>query len=541
MASHGRGAVFSHPRHGRLARAAALALLMWLAFVLRHLVAIDGVLDVDALNFALSAERFDVLLHQPHPPGYPGYVVWLKLLRALAPGLEPLALARLGTVICGVLVVPATYWACQQLLGGARGRVVPFGRPVVAAGFAVVHPILWYYGGDGQSHAAEALLVVLLFGAAVAVRRAPSRRRLLLLAIAFGLAGSVRPTVSLLTSPALVWALWGRPWRDWIWAGMAGAATVLAWLVPLVALSGGWALYRRASQALVGQIFVANYSVLGERASAGKVLFNVAVTLVSAALALLPVVAVGRLRGHAWMRPAVLVVAASVVFYALLFLSETGYVAGVSALACLVPATWPEKPPALARARAALVPVAALGFIALAPAHLAVSGRLGVFLPSYSHVYETHQMQRIYREMVCGAARGEPALVISDTPFLTHLRWVALSCPGVTSALYLGNFPLGPVDAWMIWTGTRFDVVPGPVPWEAGPAEVFVVPAAARVIAAIDSSDAFVRELADAARCAPEQYAPEGVDPALAVPVWPARCLPAVHIGAHVLELPEAR
>ena len=66
----------------------------------------------------------------------------------------------------------AAYWACRQLL--APHEPDAFGRPLAAAGVAAVHPLLWFYGADGQSHAAEALVTLLLLAVAVRVRRAPT-------------------------------------------------------------------------------------------------------------------------------------------------------------------------------------------------------------------------------------------------------------------------------------------------------------------------------------------------------------------------------
>ncbi|HKE20414.1 MAG TPA: hypothetical protein VKB80_36315, partial [Kofleriaceae bacterium] len=56
---------------------AALAVLAWLALLLRWSIDSGGVLDVDVVNFGLAAERFDILDRQPQPPGYPGYVLFL--------------------------------------------------------------------------------------------------------------------------------------------------------------------------------------------------------------------------------------------------------------------------------------------------------------------------------------------------------------------------------------------------------------------------------------------------------------------------------
>ena len=40
--------------------------------------------DADSINFALGAHRFDVARHQPHPPGYPLFIVLVKGVRTFA-------------------------------------------------------------------------------------------------------------------------------------------------------------------------------------------------------------------------------------------------------------------------------------------------------------------------------------------------------------------------------------------------------------------------------------------------------------------------
>lgn len=548
--------VLADPRHGRFAASLCLALLAWIALVMRQTLAFDGVLDTDVMSFGLAAFHFDVLAHQPHPPGYPGYVILLELVHALMPGLGPIEVARTGTRICGVLVVLAAYWTCRGLLA-LEQPARPAGQAVrlslMAAALATVHPLLWFYGGDGQSHGAEALLVLLLLGASARVHRRPDRVRLLLLVAAFGLSGAVRPTIPLLSSPVLLWVFWRRPWRDWVLALIMGVAAVSAWYAPLVVHSGGWDLYQRASRALIGDLFVANYSVFGARATIDTVLSNMRVTACSAALALLPVLAISRphhapLHRVPWIRAAAAVIAVSAGFYALMFLSEPGYVTGLAALACLVPATWPAAgsaadlpgPSRGLRWRARLVPALALAFIALGPARLPLSGDPGMFAPTYAHVASTAQIQELYRETMCGAARGQPALVLTDDPNPMYARWLPLVCPDMTSALYLGRMPLRPMDGWLVYTARAMHPVPPPVPLEPGPPATFTVAPATRVLLAPDSDPAFARAVERIASCAPTRHASGHVGDALTVPVWPARCIPVIAIGKHVLRVPPA-
>jgi len=58
-------------------RSAGVALL--LLFLIAHLFFLPRTLeDLDSINFALGVRHFDVAEHQPHPPGYPLYILAAK-------------------------------------------------------------------------------------------------------------------------------------------------------------------------------------------------------------------------------------------------------------------------------------------------------------------------------------------------------------------------------------------------------------------------------------------------------------------------------
>ncbi len=84
----GMGDSLADPVRRQRAVWGALAVLSWIALLLRWGIDSGGVLDTDTMNLGLAAERFDVLDHQPHPPGYVGYVLFLKLIHLAAPALD---------------------------------------------------------------------------------------------------------------------------------------------------------------------------------------------------------------------------------------------------------------------------------------------------------------------------------------------------------------------------------------------------------------------------------------------------------------------
>jgi hypothetical protein len=74
------------------------ATLLFLLFLLIHLPMRSAYLvNWDSVNFALGLDEFDLAHHQPHPPGYIGYIVLGRLLRTIT-GDANSALTLLSTI-----------------------------------------------------------------------------------------------------------------------------------------------------------------------------------------------------------------------------------------------------------------------------------------------------------------------------------------------------------------------------------------------------------------------------------------------------------
>jgi hypothetical protein len=370
------------------------------------------------------------------------------------------------------------------------------------------------------------------------VRRRPSTARLLLVVAAFGLAGSLRPTIAALGTPLLVWLFRGRPLRDWLLAAAVGAAAVAAWAIPTVALTGGWELYRRASRALVTDLFLANFSAFGSHAKAPLVVANIVKTLWWSAIALLPALSACPWGGRDWRRLWLALVGLAVIFYALVYAAEAGYLAGVAALACLAPATWPEAPRRSLRIRAAAVMAACPVFFLAGPATAPVPDHPPADLPTLAHALDIQAGQALYHRAVCGAAAGRPAILLADNPSNTSSRGIPLRCPNVAVALHVGAMPFDPdrvIDAWMIFFPDGIEAIPTGVPLEPGPPIHVQLPRPVeRVIVAPDATQAFAAAMLAPSTCPPTRY----VDPS-GLEVWtvPATCLPTIRTPTHTIDL----
>ena len=530
--------VLTTPSHGQATWFfwTALALLTVLAFLLRSALAVEGAMDVDAINLGLAALDFDVLEYRPHPPGYAGYVLLLKLLHGLVPVLSPLEVARLGSQLCGAASVPAACWAVRQMTRGEADAAGWMIRPLAAAAFAAVTPILWYYGADGQAHAGEGLATLLVFGLAVRARLQGTRFQLVLALAALALAGALRPNIVALASPLALWLLWRRPLADWLLGLGVAVVVTAAWALPTVAAGGGWDSYTRASQALYGA-FLDNYSVLGRGSSVSLVAVNLNKALWGVAWATPPLLALSTRSAGAWRAPWLAVVLANLAFYVLVYTAEPGYFAGVAALFCLIPAAWPACLSRGLCGRAALALAGCVALVLFGPAELPRLGVPGTEPAlTLSRVVEVEAGQRVYRRLVCGAARQEAALVVTDNIVLTHTRLLPLVCPGVQVGVLLLRPPLNPrLDNWLIFRGHDLDTLPTAVPLELGPPQTGSLKRpVARVIVAPDASHGLGVALGAAARCAPEPRPPGSYQ----LTVYPAACLPELRLGGNVLRIP---
>jgi hypothetical protein len=192
----------------------------------------------DAVQFALALGEYDVVRHQPHPPGYILFVGAARVVAAVV-GDAPTSLAVLavGASAVAVLLLYRLGWTLY-------GRTVA----LLAALGLIVSPLFWAYGVVGLSYTAEAALATAVAHAAWGLG-AGRVRTLVGSAVLLGLAGGVRQSILVLLAPLwLGMAIQGFRRRGPILAGLGVlGATVAVWLVPMLWLTGGLGRYLSAS------------------------------------------------------------------------------------------------------------------------------------------------------------------------------------------------------------------------------------------------------------------------------------------------------
>jgi hypothetical protein len=276
----------------------------------------------DAVQFALALREYDVVKHQPHPPGYILYVGLGRLVDAWI-GDPTAAYVTLAVVFSGL-----TTFVVYVLARSVYDRATA----LAAATLLAVSPLFWFYGSVGLTYAGEALCASLV--AHFAFRALEGSETDAWLAAAYlGLAGGMRQSMLLLLFPMwLVAVCLGTRRARTVPIGLGVlAAVVLVWLVPMIRLTGGIERYLEASQKLADTVVLPT-SIVGGAADTTLRMLRYLLESVLVGLGPLTLAALllpWYIRRHGWGRREWLAVAwitPPVLVYTLVHFGQAGYV-----------------------------------------------------------------------------------------------------------------------------------------------------------------------------------------------------------------------
>ena len=184
--------------------------------------------DQDAVQFALATEKYDVYLHQPHPPGYFLYVMSGRLLNLFFHDANSSFLV-LSLVGSGLTVV-AVYYLGVAIFDRETG--------LWAALFGLTSPLLWYYGEVAVTYVVAAFFNIWIAIMCWSLLQKESRW-LYLSSIVLGITGGIRQDVLIFLLPLwLFCAIRFHP-KQILTAGLMLGVTVAAWFIPLLFMTGG--------------------------------------------------------------------------------------------------------------------------------------------------------------------------------------------------------------------------------------------------------------------------------------------------------------
>lgn len=190
----------------------------------------------DSAQFALAIREYNVAQSQPQAPGYFLYVMLGRLVNVFVG--DPHASLVWMSIMAGSGLVALLYVLGAEMFGRRVG--------LVSSLFAMTSPQVWFHSCVAMTYVVDAFLVCL---AVLCCWRMRQRCRWVDAVIIGGLLaviGGVRPQTVPGLMPLVAYTLWTTSDRRLAKLAVALGVCVigtLAWFVPMLRMSGGWAIY----------------------------------------------------------------------------------------------------------------------------------------------------------------------------------------------------------------------------------------------------------------------------------------------------------
>ena len=217
--------------------------LPWLFFVLAVITRVPFtsrlLLHMDSCQFALALEKFNITVHQPHPPGYILYIMVGRVLNYFIA--DPNTVFVTISVFFSGLTVASVYLLGKEMFERKIG--------IVAALLALSSPTAWFHGEVALVYIVEAFLSTVT--ALLCWRILKGEEKYLWISVVtLGVAGGIRQTTPVFLLPVWLYSVRNLPLRKIVASLGVLAVTCLLWFIPLLWMSGGWNVYRGAFREL---------------------------------------------------------------------------------------------------------------------------------------------------------------------------------------------------------------------------------------------------------------------------------------------------
>jgi len=193
----------------------------------------------DTSQFVLGTYHFDILNHQPHPPGCILYVGLLHHLISVIHD-ESISIGLLSATFSALSVV-LVFLLALEILAVRR-------TAYLAAWLWLVNPLMWHYSLTGDVYPAGAFGGLLTVLCVHRFWTRPSERTAIFAAGAFAFSSGMRQDQVLYFVPLLLFPFWRcKPCRRFFPLLLAVAFLgYLSWYIPMLVLAGGYQAYSHA-------------------------------------------------------------------------------------------------------------------------------------------------------------------------------------------------------------------------------------------------------------------------------------------------------
>lgn len=244
-----------NPNLGSRSTDILISLLLSVLIVITRIPFVSKYLyEWDSVNYALGFENFNILNHQPHPPGYIFYVGLVKALNMIYN--DPNNTMIFISVLLSVLTVIIIYLLAKEMFSMKIG--------VIASLLLVFNPLFWYYGEIATIYPSEAFFASLIAFLSYNVFKG-KEKYFYPSVLALGLAGGFRQDLIVFMFPLWVFCSFysNKNIIRFIKAISVLILSVLVWFIPTILFSGGYEQYSQASATLYKMCFPRSSLIFG--------------------------------------------------------------------------------------------------------------------------------------------------------------------------------------------------------------------------------------------------------------------------------------
>jgi hypothetical protein len=207
----------------------ALILLLRLPFHAQYLT------KWDSCNYAFALENFNIADHAPHPPGYPYYIAFAKIINSVLNDAN-IAFIYEGIILCCIAAI-FIFLAGKILFG--------FNVGFFAALLFIVSPMSWYLSSVALSYMSEAALIsAVLYLAIVSHKQKNFIWPPIVMALVMGFGAGFRVPGFLICAPIYLVHLLDIPWRKRIGSILMIVILIVGGYSYVIRKTGGWEEYR---------------------------------------------------------------------------------------------------------------------------------------------------------------------------------------------------------------------------------------------------------------------------------------------------------
>ena len=208
---------------------AFITLISRLPFITKYLF------EWDSIQLALGIRKFNILLHQPHPPGYFFYVYLSKLINLIVhnPNYSMIIINIIFTIIGGIIFFKIS----QEIF---KNKILS----LLSALIFLFNPFIWFHGEFANIYAIDFVFSLIFFYLTCLIIK-KKKNLLPLYSFLFALGIGFRQSILIFFTPLYIYSFYfyikhqKKPIPDIIKNFGILIITSLAWLIPTAYLSGG--------------------------------------------------------------------------------------------------------------------------------------------------------------------------------------------------------------------------------------------------------------------------------------------------------------